>query len=612
MPDDLNIKLVLDAVNNMGGKVDQAAQQIDKVTKAVDQLHQQERKPNVAMTGSLLNPNTWSALMKDAEAFDRRMGQMQQSGLNKMMVGGAILAPVIGAVKAAGDLEEVMNQIKVDTFDSSISTEEWGKRVSSLRDTTVQLSREVKYSSRDIGEAVDSLVRGNVEVQEVVNGAGRAAVYLAQASKGAISTGQAAESVAKVGNAWQQSGKQMEQTADMLSRVDAASTASIPDLIEGFKYVSSTASNLKLDVREVAVSLGVLNNAGIDASTAGTTLNQLLQHLQPTTKAARATFEDLGLSVEKNPFFDANGRLKPMVDIIKILRNATKDMTDQQKQLAFKEVFDERGSRAVINLLKEGKNSYEDVNGSLDRQMSLWDRIKTQNQGMNSQVEILKSNITTLFAESGSPLGGEMTDLVKKANEATVSFTEWSKANPELVSNLLKLAGGVGGLTLALGAAQVALAGVYRAFLPIVAIVGLPEMAWLAGVGGTAYGLNKAAPYLPGTDAYADRKVNEQYDLYTKAPAELRKIPTTIGPAPDFKPAWYQRMDFKLGGNLTPDKPFSGTIPGYAPPPADQRQVNINIYPRDAQETAREVGRVINQPTTSKYVNSRHPVAVED
>lgn len=583
--DDLQMKLILDVMNNMSGKLDQAANEINQLDQSLQHLNSHNHGAMKAMNGSLLDPATWSALMKNSEAFQQRMDMLQMRGFNAMMTGGAILAPVVGAVKAAGDLQEVMNQIKVDIYDSRESTEQWATKTSLLRGTMVDLSREVKFSSADIGEAIDSLVRGNVSVQEVADGAGKAAVYLAQASK--MATGDAAESVAKIANAWQLSGQQIAEVADTLARVDAASTATIPDLLEGMKYVSATASNLKVPVKDLAVSLGVLNNAGIDASTAGTTLNMLFQNLQPTTKAAKDAFAALGLSVKNNPFYDVNGKLKPMVDIIKVLRNATKDMTDEQKQLAFKQIFDERGSRAVISLLKEGKNSYEDVNSSLANQMSLWDRIKLQNEGLNSQVKILQTNITTLFAESGSPLGQELTGLVKKTNDVVVAMTEWSKANPDTTSQLLELAGGVGGVTLAVGALQVAVAALAKVWLPILAT---PEAGVAAIMGAAAYGLHKAAPYIPGTGDYLDRRLAEQQQAWDNR-GEIAKIETHLSAAPT---PWYKKINW-----------FGPAQPGTSTGPAGKSPITINITARDAQETAQEVGRVVNSP--DKYVQSRLP-----
>lgn len=609
--DDLTIKLVLDAINKMGPELEQGVKQIGQLTESVDKLKQHsdhmQSGMKTAMNGSLLDPKTWDALMKNQQAFQMRMDMLQQSGFNKMMVGGAILAPVIGMVKAAGDMGAVMDQIKIDIYDSSLSSEEWASRMKLLRDTTVDLSREVKYGSAEIGDAVDNLVRGNVAVQDVADGAARAAVYLAQASKGEISTGQSAEAVAQLGNAWQLTGKQLENVADSLARVDAASTASIPSLLEGFKYVSSSASNLKIPVQDVAVALGVLNNSGIDASTAGTTLNMMLQNLQPTTKAAKDMFEAMGLSVKNNPFYDVNGKLKPMVEIIRILRNATADMTDQQKQLAFRTLFDERGSRAVINLIKEGKNSYEDIESSLGRQMSLWDRIKTQNQGMNAQLDILKGNLTTLFGESGSPVSQQMTDFLKNANNIVVALTEWTQANPEATSGILKTTAAVGGLTAGLGALEVALAGIMKAWKPLMPLLFSAEGLWIAGVGLAMYGANKASPYVPGTGAYADRQIAEQYQALQTAQANkehLANLPFT----PELRAAPPQSWWSRQWGAF---KEYMG-YDSFRYQTAPRGQTTINIYARDAQEAAGYVRQAVNQPTNTKYVNSRMPVAVEE
>lgn len=63
-------------------------------------------------------------------------------------------------------------------------------------------------------------------------------------------------------------------------------------------------------------------------------------------------------------------------------------------------------------------------------------------------------------------------------------------------------------------------------------------IAWLAGVVAAVQVAKRAAPYIPGTGAYTDRLVAEQYDLYVNR-GELRNIPSAIGPMPTVP--WYEQ-----------------------------------------------------------------------
>lgn len=634
--EDLQIKLVLDAVNNMSGKLDQAARDLNRVTQAIDQAQRKASQAQIAAKGNLLDPNTWAALIRDTEALERRMDQLRSRGLEKIAIGGALLTPVVATVRAAGDLGEVMNQIRIDIYDANDSTEEWNRKAELLRQTVVGLAGEVRYTAAEVGWAVDELARGNVEVQDIADGAARAAVYLAQASKGDVTPAGAAEAVAKLGNAWQLTGKELESVADTLARVDAASTASISSLLEGFKYVAATASNLDLSIREVAIALGILNNAGLDGSTAGVTLNQMLQHLQPTTKAAQEMFEALGLSVEENPFFDADGKMKPLIEVIRILRNATKDLTDQQKQLAFKTVFDERGARAVINLLKEGKNSYEDIESSLDRQMSLWDRIRTQNEGLNAQMDILKGNISTLLSESGSPLADELAEIVKGTNEVVTVFGEWSKAHPEIVSATLKVTGAVGGLTAILGLLQVALSGIVKIWTPVVRglttlarSAPLQQLAALAAPAAAAYGIWKFGEWFsPYFEQWAvgakDQAEVERMRQYAEDIAEMEREMERLGIIQKDAGGYVTFIDDERYDRFVEEwvrtHPSIGVVRGTGGGghwPAEQSTtsvgpVTINVYTRDAHEAALEIRQVLDRPTDMKYFRSRLPIMGTD
>ena len=77
--------------------------------------------------------------------------------------------------------------------------------------------------------------------------------------------------------------------ADVLAQTSAASNTNITGLGESMKYVAPVASGLGISVEQVSAMLGVMGNAGIKGSQAGTALRAAMTRLSKEPKAVNYT-----------------------------------------------------------------------------------------------------------------------------------------------------------------------------------------------------------------------------------------------------------------------------------------------------------------------------------
>jgi TP901 family phage tail tape measure protein len=94
----------------------------------------------------------------------------------------------------------------------------------------------------------------------------------------------AAVIIAQTMNTFKMSAEDTTKAVDFLAAGAVASTAGVQDLADGMKYVGSTASTLGVGMGETVTALAAMNNAGIDSTTAGTSLNRMLLGLKSVWK----------------------------------------------------------------------------------------------------------------------------------------------------------------------------------------------------------------------------------------------------------------------------------------------------------------------------------------
>ncbi len=106
-------------------------------------------------------------------------------------------------------------------------------------------------------------------------------------------------------------------------------------------------------VEYLAASLALLTDQGLTGSDAGTALKNAFMRMISPTGEASAVMQDLGIS-----FYDANGNMKQMPDIIGMLNTATEGLTNQQRDAALATIFLSDGMKAIIPLLDAGTEGF--------------------------------------------------------------------------------------------------------------------------------------------------------------------------------------------------------------------------------------------------------------
>lgn len=339
------------------------------------------------------------------------------SGANIKSAGRALTAgvtlPLVGiataGVKTAAEFEVVMASIGVN---AGIA----GKDLNKLGELAIKLGADTVFSANEAAEAMLELSKAGISPAAIQGGVLANTLNLA-ATEG-IGLVEASTIMANTMNAFGLEAKSTGKIVDILAAGAVASTAGVQDLAGGLKYVGSTAKTIRMPLDDTVTSLAALNNAGIDATTAGTSLNRMLLGLAAPTDKAASLQEELGIS-----FKDTNGQILPMNKIIPLLNSKLGKMGDAQKVAALKTLFGVEGMRAANTLLGLNADGYEKLKNEVNKSGVASDLANARMKGMAGAMEQLKGSAETAALKIGDKLAPAVELISKVLTIAINLFT---------------------------------------------------------------------------------------------------------------------------------------------------------------------------------------------
>lgn len=198
-------------------------------------------------------------------------------------------------------------------------------------------------------------------------------------------------------------------TDDLYTAVTNANM-SLTDLAQAITYAGADMANAGYDLRQTAAAIGVLGDMGIQGSSAGTALANMIRYLQLSLadqkKKGFSALTSLGLSPQD--FFDAEGNLIRLDKVYRKFGEALMNKPLLERTKTFYNIFGVRGTRDISNQIRNMMSGSDkmtkileqyDKNSGIVEQVTE-ERLKTP-QGI---IEAFKSNFENLVVNIGSTL----------------------------------------------------------------------------------------------------------------------------------------------------------------------------------------------------------------
>ena len=374
------------------------------------------------------------------------VGTKLTKGLTTPLAGLATVA-----VKTAADFDTQMSKV------SAISGAT-GESFDKLREKAREVGERTKFSATEAGEAFEYMAMAGWKTGDMLSGID-GIMDLAAASGEDLGT--TCDIVTDALTAFGLSASDSGHFADVLAAASSNANTNVSLMGETFKYAAPIAGALGYGIEDVAEAIGLMANAGIKGSQAGTALRKILQSLNGDIKISG---ENLGDVVIKTT--EADGSMRDLGDILAECREAFGQLSESEQVNAATSLVGTNAMSGFLAIMNAAPADIEKLQGALENcDGAAASMAETMQDNLAGQITILKSQLQELAISFGDALMPAIRDAVSKIQgfvdklnsmtdaqrEATIKFGLLLAAIGPVVTVIGKLTSGIGSAVSAVG-----------------------------------------------------------------------------------------------------------------------------------------------------------------
>jgi TP901 family phage tail tape measure protein len=225
-------------------------------------------------------------------------------------------------------------------------------------------------------------------------------------------------------NAFNLSADQAGRISNLFAASISNSQATMDRIGESMKIAAPLTNSLGTSVEQLTANFGALYNAGVDASTAGTNVRQILTKLLNPTKDAREALAKFGLKVS-----DVSPQLHTLTEIVGAFEKAGAGAKDKTDELV--RIFDLRAVGAMSVLLKTGSEALFDMEREITGTAKASSMAEMQINTLKGSIELFQSEAE----EIAITIGQKLVPIIRGFVDFLTGLVTWfNKLNPTVQS----------------------------------------------------------------------------------------------------------------------------------------------------------------------------------
>ena len=419
----VSLTLLIQAVDKASKTVASIQKQLNEASKAAKGFSQESGES--AKKGKQGFDDLGNSVVKVGDKIKKVEQATEAFGAVAFKLTGlaaSILVPFGLAVKSSADFEQSMSKVLAVTTNAQENFEE-------LKNVAGELGRTTKFTAREAAEGMTYLGQAGFDAQEVIAGIGPS---LTLAVAAAVELGQAADIASNVLSGMRLPISELNNVVDVMAKTAAETNTELIDMAEALSYAGPVAAASGVAFEELSTFVGLLGNAGIKGTRAGTALRGALFALTAPSEKAKNTLKDLGVEIAYN--------VDGSIDLVKIFH----DLADAGLTAAdANQIFGRYATAAVLA-----------INGQIDALDGMLESNYAAAGAAQEMADIMKTNlkgaITGLFSALdglkrafGDQLLKPLTLLVKGLTSLITTVTEITQKFPVMTTLIGALAGAV-------------------------------------------------------------------------------------------------------------------------------------------------------------------------
>ena len=547
-------------------------------------LHEQgqalKRKLKDLDTALYQNQIDFEGYAQKASATKAKLKQLelQQERLNKVMTAKGNLKnaamgftglalgiyaasrPLVGMINTAADFEETMSRVGAITRATSTEMEQ-------LTAEAKRLGRVTPFTARQSAEAMTYLGMAGWETSQILKGM-PGLLNLALAGKTDLA--RTADIVSDDLTAFGLGAEKAQHMADVFAYTITRTNTNVEMLGETMKYAAPVAHAFGASMEETAALAGLMANGAIKASQAGTSLRMGLLRLAGPPKKASKALDELGISLSDATkgqqeahaairslgidMKDAEGKARPMLGIVKELREKLNQLGKQDRLAMASNIFGVHASSAWLNVFDAPAEKFAQLVGEMEKADGAAAQFaKTATNNARGALTRLQSATEGVALAVGSVFLPALANAAEGASGLTSRLGEFAEKHPGLIQAVGTIGVAMAGTALAMKAAGViyaaytvaaaaATAGTWAFNAALLANpIGLVVVA-VAGLVAAGYALYK------NWDTVSAGLVAGWEQVKTTAWNFLTTLPEKAGYAVGYVVGWFRTLPDRITG----------------------------------------------------------------
>ena len=379
---------------------------------------------------------------------------------------GLLGAGLASSISDAADFQQGMADIQASMGASAEDTAKLKQLILDLG-----IDPKLKVSAQEAAAAIGQLGTAGVSIDDILKGTARSTVLLANATGADFAD--AASIASDVSKLWAIDAGNLEHAVDGITAATVASKFNINDYRLALAQAGGVASTVGVSFDDFNATIAAISPSFASGSDAGTSFKVFLQRLIPTsdkaedsmralgliqldvTKAAEGLSKMLGYKIKptleavnqaaldyayqtgqgaagsakltkaanallnqfrNNAFYDANGQMKDMSQVVGILNKAFSGLTEEQKNQQLSIIFGTDAMRAAAAMAKMTTGDFENLQTTMAKTDAA-ESAKTRMDTLKGSLEILSGTFDTLKLMVGDKFLPVLNDLVKRFND---------------------------------------------------------------------------------------------------------------------------------------------------------------------------------------------------
>lgn len=369
-----------------------------------------------------LNTEKYEAGLKDAKKKAQNLaitdfGESYTNGFEKVaktaikvgtVVGGALTAIGGYAVKVGSDFEAGMSEVKA----ISGATE---TQMAMLEKQAAELGKTTKFSASEAAEGYKYMAMAGWDAKDMLDGL-PGVLNLAAASGENLGT--VSDIVTDALTAMGLEAKDSSHFSDVLAAAASNSNTNVAMMGQTFKYAAPLAGALKFSIEDLAIATGLMANAGIKESQAGTALRSTLTRLAKPPKECAEAMDAYNISMT-----DSEGNMKSLYDVMGNLRKSLGKLPEQEQAAAAAAIGGQEAMSGLLAIINASDKDFAKLTEAVyDSNGAAETMAKTMQDNLQGKIVILKSALEAVGVAAYKKFEEPLKNAVDKATEAINNF----------------------------------------------------------------------------------------------------------------------------------------------------------------------------------------------